>query len=384
MKLKTLKFFDKLLATIVNRLPTKTMRHHAPSPSRILIIKLSAMGDALCMFPAARRLATVFPEAHIDWLTTKRSNPVYFSALPFLNKTIILSTSLRDIFISGVRILLSLRRYDLIIDFDQYYRVSELLSYFGKINAGFDAPLKGSAFAIKIPYDPGINETDMFHRLIDRVLAEYSAPSTASSRFDLPELLTGFQPSERLRAIAADIRSIGLPVLAFYPGSSRNAAFRRLDAGKYLQVIESLRSRCTVVIAGGPDEAELKPVFPASSAQLFNLIGELSLLEWTWLFHSAIDVFVGNDGGLLHVAESQSVPVVGIFGPALYRKWGSANPRSIAVETSLPCRPCLKNYLGMVPSHCQFETVKCLDAITTQSIVDAVDAVLDKTAVPHP
>ncbi|WP_434630386.1 glycosyltransferase family 9 protein [Chromobacterium sp. CV08] len=383
MKLKTLKFFDKLLATIVSRLSPKTMRHHAAPPSRILIIKLSAMGDALCMFPAVRQLSIAFPDARIEWLTTNRSNPSYFSGLPFLNKIIILQTSIRNIFTSGLRIFLSLRKYDLIIDFDQYYRVSELLSHFGAVNAGFEAPLKGSAFTIKIPYDPDINETDMFHRLIARVLAEYSIPSAAPVRFDLPELLSGFQPSDRLREIAVRIRSIGLPVLAFYPGSSRNAAFRRLDSAKYLQVIESLRNRCAIVIAGGPDEAELKTVFPASSTQLFNLIGELSLQEWTWLFHSAIDVFVGNDGGLLHVAESQSVPVVGIFGPALYRKWGSANPKSIAVETSLPCRPCLKNYLGVVPSRCQFETVKCLDAIAAQSIVDAVDAVLDKTAVPH-
>ncbi|MET5013487.1 glycosyltransferase family 9 protein, partial [Burkholderia pseudomallei] len=45
------------------------------TPTRVLIIKLSAMGDSLCLFTRVLQLALAFPGATIDWLTSNRSNP---------------------------------------------------------------------------------------------------------------------------------------------------------------------------------------------------------------------------------------------------------------------------------------------------------------------
>ena len=81
------------------------------------------------------------------------------------------------------------------------------------------------------------------------------------------------------------------------------------------------------------------------------------------MFKNIATIFIGNDGGLLHLAESQDVPIVGIFGPALYSKWGSINIQSIGVESNVSCRPCLKNYIAEIPENCHKKDLACLKNI---------------------
>ncbi|KUM03988.1 glycosyltransferase family 9 protein [Chromobacterium subtsugae] len=382
MKLQTLKFLDKLLSTTIAWLPRRR-KPSTQAPRRILLIKLSAMGDAFCLHPVARRLAAAFPAASIDWLTTGRSNPGLFRNLPFLHDTLIVPTQVRALLAWLPRLLFAIRKYDIVMDFDQYYHLSELLSRCGKTSAGFSTALKGKTFSLSIPYDPQLNEKVLFHKLAERVMEHYGVTHAPPRDFYLPELLDAFTPSLPLQQLAAEIKTHQLPVVVLYAGSSANAAFRRLDIDKYLAIIEQTRNRHTFVIAGGPDELALKTHFQLQHPNVYELIGSLNLLEWAWLFRHVADLLLGNDGGLLHVAESQSTPMLAIFGPSLFRKWGSINPESRGIETDLPCRPCLKNYLGIVPTRCQFSTVKCLDAIEVATIIANMESMLEKKQRQH-
>ncbi|OHX13824.1 hypothetical protein BI347_10100 [Chromobacterium sphagni] len=383
MKLQTLKFLDKLLSAAIMRLPRNRAKPPSHPPRRILLIKLSAMGDAFCLLPVARRLAAAFPDAKIDWLTTDRSNPNLFKNLPFLHDTLIVPTHARALLVWLPKLFYAIRKYDIVMDFDQYYHLSELLSCGGKISAGFITSLKGKTFSLAIPYDPQLNEKVLFHKLAERAMEHYGVPAAPSRGFYLPELLDNFIPSQSLQHLAAEIKKHQLPVVVLYAGSSLNASFRRLGIEKYLAIIEQTCNRHIFVIAGGPDELALKPHFQLQHPNVYNLIGTLNLLEWAWLFRHVADLLLGNDGGLLHVAESQSTPMLAIFGPSLFRKWGSINPESRGIETDLPCRPCLKNYLGIVPTRCQFSTVKCLDAIEVATIISNMENMLEKKARQH-
>ena len=41
------------------------------APKRILVVKLSAIGDVLMATPASRVLRNAFPDAHIAWVVEK-------------------------------------------------------------------------------------------------------------------------------------------------------------------------------------------------------------------------------------------------------------------------------------------------------------------------
>lgn len=369
MKLLFLKLFDRSLSIILALLPRKS--EIKSRPSRILVIKLSAMGDVLCMMPAVRVLCQSMPGVEIDWMTSKRSNPAFFSALPFIKSIYIVPANpLGALFFLARRVPL-LRSYDLVVDFDQYYRVSELVSYFGRYSAGFSAPLKGGTFGVVAQYDSGESEKILFLNMVQNVLHSIQLQS---SDYDvrLPELLTGFNPSKRLTEFSLSLKEKKRPVVLIYPGSSMNASFRRWDAEKYCDVIRDLETCCSIVIAGGPDEVSLKEQFSEQGFADIDFINEWSLTEWLWIFKNVANLFVGNDGGLLHLAESQGVPVIGIFGPALYRKWGSINPDSIGIEAELECRPCLRNYEGKVPAACARGDRRCLELISPKQVFESI------------
>src|ERR1017187_723191 len=57
-------------------------------PKRILIVKLSAIGDVLMATPAAKALRTAFPDSYIAWIVEKKSADVALGN-PYLNEVIV-------------------------------------------------------------------------------------------------------------------------------------------------------------------------------------------------------------------------------------------------------------------------------------------------------
>ena len=256
----------------------------------------------------------------------------------------------------------------MIIDYDQYYQISEILAYFGKVNAGFHTSLKGNTFAIQEKYQPLRNEKFQFRALTEQVTKQWDH-TVLKFEHILSELLHDFTPSPKLQEAVDALRAAKKPVLVLYPGSSINASFRRWDLTNYIRLIQEYQDQYTVVVAGGSDETELKKLLNYSVYYALDLINKWSLIEWGWIFKNTASIFIGNDGGLLHLADSQDVPTVGVFGPALYRKWGSISKKSTGVEIDLECRPCLQNYIGIVPQQCHRGDLACLQRIEVHQVI---------------
>ncbi len=253
-------------------------------------------------------------------MTSNRSNPALFAELPFIRTIFVTPPSLVRALTYLGGWLFRARRYDLTIDYDQYYCISELIAGMSACSAGFRTSLKGTTFSLSVEYDPLLNEKAMFRKLTERVFATYGV-SIPDYRAELPELIERFVPSAQLQTLRARLKAQGKPIVGIYPGSGANATFRRWGVGNYVALIERYKDRYAFVLLGGPDERDLQADLKDIDG-VFNLIDSMSLKEVAWFLKHTIDLLVGNDGGLLHVAESQAVATVGIFGPALYRKWG--------------------------------------------------------------
>ena len=377
MNTQTLKYLDRLVKLILVVLPRRSKLDVHIEPNSILVIKLSAMGDALCVMPAVRMIKNAFPSATVDWLTTNRANPEIFRNLGFLNKTIILPITKFAAILFVLRSFWQFRRYDLIIDFDQYYQVSELLARCGKLSAGFDAPLKGRTFGIKVPYHPELNEKYQFRDLAEQVINHWCAGHPPYDPSCL-EIIANYDPPKELLDALGSVKSKNLPLLVIYPGSSRSAKFRRWNWHNYLEVILHFQGICEVIVAGSSDEEDISQLLEKENLKAHNWIGRWTLLDWAWIFAIEKPCLLGNDGGLLHVAGAVNLPVIGIFGPSKFSKWGSVHSDSVSLEVELDCRPCLQNYLGKVPQECWKGTSECLSRISPTKVIEAINHMLGK------
>jgi heptosyltransferase-1 len=81
---------------------------------RILVVRLSSMGDVIHALPAVASLKHSFPHSHVSWVIRTRWAPL-LEGNPFVDEVIPFERTLSGIF--GTRRKLREHRFDLAVDF---------------------------------------------------------------------------------------------------------------------------------------------------------------------------------------------------------------------------------------------------------------------------
>ncbi len=126
--------------------------------------------------------------------------------------------------------------------------------------------------------------------------------------------------------------------IAIYPGSKINWAMKRWD--KYDELAKNLLN---VLVVGTKED-----IFSTGKPSWFNK-------TWDWgnakLFYdktlpeiaftlSKCKMFVGNDGGVAHLAAATGIPTFVLFGPSSHIKNKPYAKNAHVIAIDLPCRPC--------------------------------------------
>ena len=87
------------------------------------------------------------------------------------------------------------------------------------------------------------------------------------------------------------------------------------------------------------------------------------------------DCLITNDSGPMHIAEALQVPVVAIFGPT-HPKLGFApiGQHNVVLGANVECSPCSLHG----ERKCHKKTRLCMDLITADMVVEAVEDLLKK------
>jgi heptosyltransferase-2 len=168
-------------------------------------------------------------------------------------------------------------------------------------------------------------------------------------------------------ATAAAARAVvSREAIAVAPGSR----WRSKRWNGFGALCESLAARGHFIVLVGDenDRDATQPIKAALGDRAIDLAGAVSLVE-TAAHIARCRLFVGNDSGLMHLAEAVGVPVVALFGPTVQAfGYFPSLAESRVVERQLSCRPCSRN--GATP--CPRGTYECLAAITPEQILGAV------------
>lgn len=346
MKATLLKRLDALVGPPLTRLFFEPKGAEGPcSPRSVLLIRPGGIGDAVLLIPAIRSLAAAFPDCVIDILAEKR-NAAAFQFCPVLH-AVYRYDSPRQI-----RKALSIR-YDLVIDTEQWYRLSALVAKLAGAprSVGFATNERERLFTDPILYSEMEYEALSFYRLLAPVGIE--PPREVAVPFlELPE--PAAPEAERLLAPLS-----GQPFAAIFPGASLPR--KEWGAERFREVAARLSSAgLKVVVVGGADtRAAAERV--AYDGVALDLAGKGSLAVSAAILARA-QVLVSGDSGLLHIAAGLGTPTVSIFGPSDPVKWTPRGVRHQVFSSSLPCAPC--SLYGNVPA-CKVRE-PCLDATPAQ------------------
>ena len=349
-------------------------------PSRILLIRLSAIGDIVFASPLISALRRAYPQAHIAWLVQPECAPLLWHH-PDLDQVITWPLAewkaLRrerrwgDLWRRARALRTELRGqgFDWVIDLQ------------GLLKSGLPAWLTGARVRI------GLGSREASQWLMTRVVPRGGDPDGIGSeyRFLAEQLglpLAGFAmalvPGEADRAFArALIEQEGLAdgYVVFCPFTTRpqkhwfEDRWSRLAAE--LQRVQGWR----VLMLGGPGDREagariqsLVGADPDPGQGLINLTGRTSLLQAAALIDGSCLV-IGVDTGLSHMGIAFGRPSLLLFGSTCpYLKTGRDNAR--VLYHPRPCSPCKRR-----PT-CQ-GTFDCMRDLEVAEVLAAAQVLLE-------
>jgi heptosyltransferase-3 len=337
---------------IVNKRKIKSagVSEGSKSFKKILFVKFWGIGNVMMILPAAYAIKEKYPDVEIDFLTLV-SNKEVSEAINIYNQifTIDASNFIKFIItaLSNLMILRK-RKFDLIIDFEQFARFSALLSFIigkGKSAVGFNTKGQYRHFLYDrhFPYQDDVHTVKLFFKLVE---------STMAISNDYPDLVSIFCNQSDSDKIKNKLRDWGVAredtIIILHLGTSRNFEQRRWPVKYFAELANRLVDifNVKVIYTGLPGEEFLGKEamgHAKNKRRIINAIGKLNLSQFISLI-GVSDLIISADTAPVHIASCLSKPLVGLFGPntpVLYGPWGEY---SICFYKNLSCSPCITNY----------------------------------------
>jgi heptosyltransferase-1 len=313
---------------------------------KILIVKLSSIGDIVHTLPSLAALRTAMPDAEISWVAERRSSEVLRDN-PLIDRLIEVDTkALRRGLMSGETLRAprqQLRRlrasaFDIAIDFQgllksaSIARLSGARRVFGYTREGLREPASSLLLSKRISIP---KQTHVIYKALHLLNGALGVPIPADPR----NLQFPIHVSEEheLEASKASEGTRGEYAILNPGGGWPTKLWGPERFGKLADAIWS-QSGLHSLVTFGPGEEELaRRVVTASESGKVQL-ANLSLKGFFALARNA-RVYIGGDTGPTHLAVAAKTPIVGLFGPTEWWRNGSPSPDDICVERNdIDCR----------------------------------------------
>jgi len=305
---------------------------------KIAIIHLNQIGDLVFSLPLLRALRENYPEAQIHSILRPHLKEL-LSHSRYVNRLIYRENGIEN----RLNLLKEIRRnrYDLLITLPRSEECLFLAALSrARVKAGFERFPWDFSLDIKERMEgppSWLNNLRLLKRLnIEVKKKDYVGLIDLPPEMDLWEL-GDFNISKEKYVVVS-------------PGTSARRRLKAWEEEKFADLIVSLKERfgLRAVLVGGADSKEIannvmekikegKKDREINLTQ--NLTGKTSLRDLCSLLKKA-SLFVGVDSGIMHLASSFNVPVVGIFGPTDPYFVGPQNPKSVVVREEMECVPC--------------------------------------------
>jgi len=350
---------------------------YSKEPKRVLVIQLWGIGETVLTLPSIEALKKLYPSAKIDILTTERNKEVYYK-----NKDV---NKIKKVNLDpfGVLhfILKNVKRYDIVIDMEEYLNVSSLMAYFtGKYRVGFSHGARSIPYHRKVDYDDNKHCAETFLDLI-RILG---------TKNKLEKLRPLNYSSADKTFVDSLFRRVKIKkkdkLICIAPGAAESAKCRIWPVERFAGIADYLVDHHHVKILFTGTENEKKLVDSIIDKMkkkdtVVNLTGKMSLNQFFYSIKKC-NLFIGNDSGPMHIAAAQGVRTIGLFGPNLPKRFGPYGKENRGIYKGGNCEfsPCINVHLGEVPD-CLYpresqDYQKCMKNISVGDVIDEVEKML--------
>lgn len=327
----------------------------AKNQPRVLIVKLSSLGDIFHALPAVHQLKTGL-NATIDWVTQMNYGDLV-GHFPDVERVI--GFPRKRFPVHAAKFLRTLRaeKYDLIVDLQGLLKsafVARCAQGSRRIGPSFHR--EGSAWF----YSDVAGPRNRNRHAVDEALDVVRRLGLA---MDTPVFPVSF-PRNPLDTPA--------PRVAIIPCSRWPT--KNWPIAGFIEVANALRraAKASIYLVGGPDDIEsCRNLETAVQGPVVNTCGKTSLVELGSLLQE-MDLVISVDSGPMHMAAALGSPVLAIFGATDPLRTGPyGNRHRILTADDLACRPC-RSY------NCSRGDLGCLRDLPPGRVIAAAQEMLDR------
>ena len=347
---------------------------------KILIVRLSAIGDVVHSLPVVYALRRKFPDAHISWIVEDKAADILIGN-PLLDKVYVLPKKkwkkklLSFKTIKEIKSLISeirSQKFDIAIDLQELFK-SGFITFLSGAKRRI-AHAKTREFA-----DIFINEKlaayDIFDpnkMIIERYLdsAEYLGAPVDEVKFSLPPL-----KNETIEYVNDLLKNTdkNKPIIIFSPATMWES--KHWIEEYWSELLSRLYVFSNIVFTGTHnDKALIERITKNSSSQNYiSLVDKTSLFELIELFNRS-DIVVAPDTGPAHIANASNKPViVTIFGATSNKRTCPYGDKHVSLSANLECQPCSKKKCPRKDYN-----MLCMKKITPDIVFDVISGKIQK------
>lgn len=330
-------------------------------PMKVLIIKLSSIGDVVHTLPALESLRKGLDrkgaKARIDWLVEEAASGV-LKGHPMIDNLIIVKRGWLKHYGENRKTAERLAKegYDLVIDFQGLLKSGVWVRLTrGKRRLGFSNARELSHIFLNEKLPPYDAEKHAVDRYLE--LARHAGGSRGKVSFPM-------DIAKEKKSVAAKLAGSGLKGGFFVMVTRARWDTKMWSDGKFAELASKLTEKTGlgVVLAGSAsDRAALESMREKIGGKAVNMAGLTDLKE-LWAMMSLSDFVVTVDSGPMHIATAAGARIVALFGPTAPWRTGPYGAGHAIVRKGLNCSPCFKR---------KCPDPKCMSGITVDEVMEA-------------
>lgn len=321
---------------------------------KILVIRMSSIGDVILTTPVLKAFKRRYPEAEIDFIVLEQFKDA-ISGLEYIDNLITFDKKKDD----GVKNIkkfadrLKGNNYDYVFDLHAKFRSKIIAKRLGVKTFTYKKRAWWKTLLVKLRL--------IKYQVDDTIIKNYFG---AFKEFNLEyvgeDLDFSFEPKEGLKEYER------LPVLA--PRASKNTKEWTPEGfGNLARLIFEKYGVKSVLIGGKGDIPRCEEINRISGDSCIILAGNLSLKESGALLSRA-KFLVTNDSGPFHIARGVKCKTFVIFGPTSPGMFDFGE-RDTLIYAGVECSPCSLHG----DKRCPKGDFKCMKNITAENILEIVD-----------
>ncbi len=351
------------------------------NPRKILIIRLSAIGDVLRALPVLHTIKYNFPGSRISWVVEEPAKDLlvhhpYVDEVIIFPKASLLAKVKSGKVLSAVREMaafvreLKAKQFDLTIDFHGLFK-SGLISFLSgaplrvSFTREFTRELNFLFNNCRFPLETNkINRIERNLMLLQKMGLKIADdyPQIPITEYDRAAIRTFFRHNRI---------DLSRPLIAIHPGTSSRTLYKRWEPHRYAIVADQLIQdyAAQIIYTWGGEEIETVKEITSMMKHHAIIACETKTLGQLAEIFRQCDLYVGGDTGPMHLAAFMKVPVVAIFGPtdyvvnAPYKK-----TKHIIIRKEIPCSPCRVR---------DCKKRECMKAIRDEDVIQAARLILN-------